>query len=72
MTQTYKENENRKEIKKDNTCQIIKEKITIKKKKKNTQDELTLTCFACKCLKSNENEYDKIAKAWTLELPKMS
>ncbi|XP_011055950.1 PREDICTED: uncharacterized protein LOC105146970 [Acromyrmex echinatior] len=69
MTQIYKENENRKEIKKDNTCQI-KEKITIEKRKKNAQDEHT--GFACECLKSNENEYDKIAKAWAIELPKMS
>ncbi|XP_018374758.1 PREDICTED: uncharacterized protein LOC108768719 [Trachymyrmex cornetzi] len=70
MTQIYKENENQKEMKKDNTCQIVKEKITIKEREKNAQDELT--GFACECLKSKENEYDKIAKVWAIELPKMS
>jgi len=28
--------------------------------------------FACKCSKSSESEYDKIAMAWAIELRKMS
>jgi len=45
------------------------EEMTIKKRK-NVQDELMF--FACKCPKSSESEYDKIAKAWAIELQKMS
>ena len=41
-----------------------------KRKKRNVQDELMV--LACDRLKSNESEYDKIAKAWAVELQKLT
>lgn len=54
----------------EDTEEVDQIKPRPKRKKRNVQDELMV--LACDRLKSSESEYDKIAKAWAVELQKLS